>query len=135
MQVDLVCTRDATLSLGAIAGTLTVTDPLGGTTTPLGGAKITLQDSLGAAVAATYTAADGEFAFYDLADGTYTLMASAEGYTAVSSVTTVITGGSIANVAMTMTVGRAAPTMAPSAGSFAITPATRWPAALWAFTR
>lgn len=31
-------------------------------------------------------------------------MASAEGYTAVSSVTTVITGGSIANVAMTMTV-------------------------------
>ncbi len=104
VQVDLVCTRDVTLSLGAIAGTLTVTDPLNGTTTPLGGAKITLQDSLGAAVAATYTAADGEFAFYDLADGTYTLMASAEGYTAVSSVTTVIAGGSIANVAMTMTV-------------------------------
>ena len=70
----------------------------------LGGAKITLQDSLGAAVAATYTAADGEFAFYDLADGTYTLMASADGYMAVSSVTAVIAGGSISNVVMTMTV-------------------------------
>lgn len=76
--MDLTCTRDVTLSLGAIAGTLTVTDPLGGTAVPLGGAKITLQDALGAAAAATYTAADGEFAFYDLADGAYTLMASAD---------------------------------------------------------
>ena len=55
-------------------------------------------------MAATYTAADGEFAFYDLADGAYTLMASADGYMAVSSVTAVIAGGSIANVIMTMTV-------------------------------
>ena len=104
IQINPVCTKDVTLSLGAIAGTLTVTDPLGGAATPLGGAKITLQDSLGAAVAATYTAADGEFAFYDLADGTYTLMAAADGYMAVSSVTAAIVKGSIANVAMTMTV-------------------------------
>ena len=104
VQVNLVCTKDVTLSLGAIAGTLTVTDPLSGAAAPLGGAKITLQDSLGNAVAATYTAPDGEFAFYDLADGTYTLMASADGYMAVSSVTAVIVRGSIANVTMTMTV-------------------------------
>lgn len=104
VQVNLVCTKDVTLSLGTIAGTLTVINPLGGAPVPLGGAKITLQDSLGAAVAATYTAADGEFAFYDLADGTYILMAAADGYLAVSSVTAVIAGGSIANVALTMTV-------------------------------
>ena len=102
-QINLVCVPDVTLSLGAIAGTLTVSSPLG-TSTPLAGAKITLQDALGAAVAVTYTAADGEFAFYDLADGVYTLLASAEGYVAASTMTAVITGGSIANITMSMTV-------------------------------
>lgn len=102
-QINLVCVPDVTLSLGAIAGTLTVSSPLG-TSTPLAGAKITLQDALGAAVAVTYTAADGEFAFYDLADGVYTLLASAEGYVSASSMTAVITGGSIANLTMSMTV-------------------------------
>ena len=102
-QINLVCVPDVTLSLGAIAGTLTVSNPLGAST-PLAGAKITLQDALGAAVAVTYTAADGEFAFYDLADGVYTLLASAEGYVSASSMTAVITGGSIANLTMSMTV-------------------------------
>ena len=102
-QINLVCVPDVTLSLGAIAGTLTVSNPLGAST-PLAGAKITLQDALGAAVAVTYTAADGEFAFYDLADGVYTLLASAEGYVAASTMTAVITGGSIANITMSMTV-------------------------------
>lgn len=103
-QMNLTCTADASLSLGTIAGVLTVTDPIQGTATPLGGAKITLQDALGTNLAATYTAADGEFAFYDLADGVYTLLASAEGYVATSSMTAVIAGGSIANVTMSMTV-------------------------------
>ncbi len=102
-QMNLVCLSDATLSLGAIAGTLTVADPLG-VPTPLGGAKITLQDALGTTVAVTYTASDGEFAFYDLADGVYTLLSSAEGYLAASSMTAVITGGSIANITMSMVV-------------------------------
>ena len=102
-QINLVCVPDVTPSLGAIAGTLTVSNPLGAST-PLAGAKITLQDALGAAVAVTYTAADGEFAFYDLADGVYTLLASAEGYVAASTMTAVITGGSIANITMSMTV-------------------------------
>lgn len=102
-QINLVCVPDVTLSLGAIAGTLTVSNPLGAST-PLAGAKITLQDALGAAVAVTYTAVDGEFAFYDLADGVYTLLASAEGYVAASTMTAVITGGSIANITMSMTV-------------------------------
>lgn len=103
-QMNLTCTAEATLSLGAIAGVLTVTDPIQGTSTPLAGAKITLQDALGTNLAATYTAADGEFAFYDLADGVYTLLSSAEGYVASSSMTAVITGGSIANVTMSMAV-------------------------------
>lgn len=103
-QMNLTCTAEATLSLGAIAGVLTVTDPIQGTSTPLAGAKITLQDAQGTNLAATYTAADGEFAFYDLADGVYTLLSSAEGYVASSSMTAVITGGSIANVTMSMAV-------------------------------
>ena len=82
-QVNLTCVADATLSLGAIAGILTVKDP-GGVSRPLGSAKITLRDASGAVVAATYTAADGEFAFYDLADGVYTLLASADGYLTLS---------------------------------------------------
>ena len=102
-QMDLVCTADATLNLGAIAGTLTVTE-LGGTSLPLGGAKITLQDAAGTAVAATYTAQDGEFAFYDLADGVYTLSAAADGYMALSDMTTAITGGSLVNLTMSMVV-------------------------------
>ena len=101
VQIDLVCTPDASLSLGAIAGVLTVPNPLGAPT-PLGGAKITLQDPLGNTVASTYTAADGEFAFYDLADGIYTLLSSADGYMASSTMTAVITGGSIANISMSM---------------------------------
>lgn len=102
-QINLVCVPDATLSLGAIAGTLSVSNPTG-TSTPLAGAMITLQNAAGVAVASTYTASDGEFAFYDLADGVYTLLASAEGYLASSTMTAVITGGSIANLTMSMTV-------------------------------
>ena len=98
-QVNLTCVADATLSLGAIAGILTVKDP-GGVSRPLGSAKITLRDASGAVVAATYTAADGEFAFYDLADGVYTLLASADGYLTSAPMTAAIAGGSIANLTM-----------------------------------
>lgn len=101
-QVNLTCTADATLSLGAIAGILTAADPTG-ISQPLGGAKITLNDSTGTPVAATYTAADGEFAFYDVADGIYTLLASADGYLTSAPMTAAITGGSIANLTMSVT--------------------------------
>lgn len=98
-QVNLTCIADTTLSLGAIAGVLTVKG-LSGTPQPLGGAKITLRDSTGTVVAATHTAEDGEFAFYDLADGVYTLLASADGYQTSAPMTAVIAGGSIANLTM-----------------------------------
>lgn len=102
-EINLALTPDATLALGTIAGVVTVTD-LQGIRQPLGGAKITLNNALGETVASTYTADDGEFAFYDLADGVYTLRASATGYQAVSTMTATILNGSIANVEMSMTV-------------------------------
>lgn len=97
MQADLVCTQDISLNLGAIAGVLTV-----GGLTPLGGAKITLQNAAGETLATTYTADDGEFAFYDLADGSYLLLSSADGYLPASTMTAVIVGGSIVNLTMSM---------------------------------
>lgn len=97
MQADLVCTQDISLNLGAIAGALTV-----GSLTPLGGAKITLQNAAGETLATTYTADDGEFAFYDLADGSYLLLSSADGYLPASTMTAVIVGGSIVNLTMSM---------------------------------
>lgn len=102
-QIDLTCMPDVSLDLGAIAGVLTVINSQG-KPEPLSGAKITLQNNLGEVVAATYTAADGEFAFYDLADGVYTLLSAADGYLSTSTMTAIITNGSIANLSMTMVV-------------------------------
>lgn len=103
IKADLVCIADETLNLGAIAGILSLTNG-DGTRTPLGGVKITLNNTVESAVATTYTADDGEFAFYDVADGVYTLLATAEAYVATAAITATITNGSIANVDMTMTV-------------------------------
>ena len=101
IQTNLICAADTTLKLGAIAGTLSVNN-LDGAPTPLGNGKITLKDSTGETIASTFTAADGEFAFYDLADGTYTLISSADGYLPASTMTAVIINGSIVNIAMAM---------------------------------
>ena len=101
-QVDLTCTLDASLALGTISGILNTV--INGISTPLAGAKITLLNNLGVAVASTYTVDDGEFAFYDLADGVYSLLSTAEGYLSTAPMTVTITGGSIANVFMTMEV-------------------------------
>ncbi len=99
-EINLLCQKDVSLTLGAIAGVLSASLLPAGTT-PLAGAKITLQDSLGAAVAVTYSADDGEFVFYDVADGVYTVFASADGYISVTSAVT-ISGGSIANITLLM---------------------------------
>ena len=97
-QVDLTCIAEPTLVLGAIAGVTTVT----GTGGPLAGAKITLVDSLDAVVAVTYTAADAEFVFYDVADGVYTLMASADGYLTTGPILATVAGGSIVNLSVSL---------------------------------
>lgn len=101
IQTELFCAADVTLTLGAIAGVLTVNNKEG-LAVPMADGKITLKDSDGNILAATYTAADGEFAFYDLADGTYTLLSSADGYLPASSMMAVIKNGSIVNIAMSM---------------------------------
>jgi len=101
-QMNLVCTADATLALGAIAGVLTTL--VGTDVTPLAGAKITLKDQTDTVVASTDSADDGEFLFYDVADGVYTMLASAEGYLTSAPMAVTITGGSIANVTMSLTV-------------------------------
>ena len=103
MTADRVCTADLTLSLGAIAGVLMVNDQQE-VPVPLGGGKIVLKNAGGETVATTYTASDGEFAFYDLADGTYTLSSSADGYLPASTMTVVIANGSIVNLTMAMMV-------------------------------
>ena len=103
MEVPLVCMADTTLALGAIAGVLTAVSAQG-TSIPLGGAKISLQSATGTAVASTYSADDGEFIFYDVADGAYTLLATADGYVSSAPMAVTILNGSIANVAMTMQV-------------------------------
>lgn len=101
MQIDLNCTIDETLNLGAIAGVLTVNNNLG-SPVRLGGGKITLKNADGETVAATYTSEDGEFAFYDVEDGEYTLISSADGYLPSSSMKAIITNGSIVNILMSM---------------------------------
>lgn len=100
LQVPLVCAPETTLSLGAIAGLVTSTGLEG--ILPVAGATITLRDLTGAAVASTASADDGEFVFYDVADGVYSLLATADGYLVTAPIAVTITRGSIANVAVTM---------------------------------
>lgn len=101
MQADLICIADETLVLGAIAGVLTSTNEFG-IIVPLGGGKITLKNEEGETVASTYTADDGEFTFYDLEDGMYTLISSADGFLPASSMSAIIKNGSIVNISMSM---------------------------------
>lgn len=101
-EVNFAMNPDVTLSLGAIAGVLTTLSQ--GTPVPLSGAKLTLSDSTGAVVATTYTVDDGEFAFYDVADGAYTVFATADGYLPSAPMAVTIANGSIANITMSMTV-------------------------------
>lgn len=102
-QINLVATPDATLNLGAIAGILHLTNA-DGTRSPLGNVKITLNNATNTVISTTYSADDGEFAFYDVEDGVYTLVATAEGYLSSANITATITNGSIANVDMSMIV-------------------------------
>ena len=102
IEVPLVCRSEAALALGAIAGTATTIGLAG--SAPVAGATVTLRNLAGTAVATTRTADDGEFVFYDVADGIYSLVATADGYLATAPIAVTIAGGSIANVAVNMVV-------------------------------
>lgn len=102
IEVPLVCRSEAALALGAIAGTATTIGLAG--SAPVAGATVTLRNLAGTAVATTRTADDGEFVFHDVADGIYSLVATADGYLATAPIAVTIAEGSIANVAMSMVV-------------------------------
>lgn len=102
LQIPLICAPDTTLSLGAIAGIVTTAGLEG--VAPVAKATVTLRDPSGAAVASTASADDGEFVFYDVADGVYSLLATADGYLVTAPIAVTIARGSIANVAVTMVV-------------------------------
>ena len=102
LEVPLVCLSEPALALGAVAGTATTIGMAG--SVPVAGATVTLNDAAGSTVASTLTADDGEFVLYDVADGAYTLVATADGYLATAPIAVTITEGSIANVAVNMVV-------------------------------
>lgn len=102
IEVPLVCRSEAALALGAIAGTATTIGLAG--SAPVAGATVTLRNLAGTAAATTRTADDGEFVFYDVADGIYSLVATADGYLATAPIAVTIAEGSIANVAVNMVV-------------------------------
>lgn len=102
IEAPLVCRSEAALALGAIAGTATTIGLAG--SAPVAGATVTLRNLAGTAVATTRTADDGEFVFYDVADGIYSLVATADGYLATAPIAVTIAEGSIANVAVSMVV-------------------------------
>lgn len=103
VSVDFVIVADQTLALGSIAGMLT-TETHKGDNMAIGGAKISLMNSLNNVVAVTYTVDDGEFAFYDVAAGTYNVLATLEGYLPSTPMTVVVQQNSIINIVMSMHV-------------------------------
>lgn len=131
LQVPLVCAPETTLSLGAIAGLVTSTGLEG--ILPVAGATITLRDLTGAAVASTTSADDGEFVFYDVADGVYSLLATADGYLVTAPIAVTITRGPSPTWPSRWS-STAGLTAARSAASSAAQTARRSPAASWAST-
>ncbi len=101
-SVSLACTPETALSLGAVAGTVNSVGLDGNG--PVAGAKLSLSNLSGAVLATTYSADDGEFVFYDVADGVYSLTATASGYSAAAPIAVTILDGSIANVNVSMVV-------------------------------
>lgn len=103
VELDFTMTVESSLSLGAIAGIL-YASTAEGKKTELGGAKVSLLDNSDETVSVTYSADDGEFAFYDVIDGTYTVICSSDGYLSSSPMTVTITNGSFSNIEMSLLI-------------------------------
>lgn len=103
IELNFLMQVDASLSLGVIAGVLTVgTHDDNGKKVPLAGAKISLIDNTNTTVAVTYSVDDGEFAFYDIAAGKYAVIATMDGYLSSSPMNITVQKNSILNIAMSM---------------------------------
>lgn len=98
--LDFEIEEDQTLKLGTIAGKLKILD----TNEPLSNGKITLFDSENVVVATTYTINDGEFAFYNIPNGEYKVIATATGYITSSPMSVTIKEGSVINIEMNVEV-------------------------------
>ncbi len=101
VTLNFSISRDDTLKLGTVTGVVTKGND---EKTPLGGVKISLIDNTEKTIAATYTANDGEFAFYDLQNGQYKIIATSQGYVPSNPVTVNITNGSIVNTTISLFV-------------------------------
>jgi hypothetical protein len=74
---------------GGLLGTVRLAGPPG---EPVPGATVTVSDVRGEVLGAVGTAADGDFSFPRLAQGTYTLVVAAAGYRPVAASVTVLPG-------------------------------------------
>ncbi len=99
-EINLELFAEETLTLGVIAGVINSMNNEN-EKIPLADVRITLLNDENEVVAVTTTIDDGEFAFYDIADGRYTLQTSAEGYIR-ETMTVNIKEGSIVNAIMTI---------------------------------
>ncbi len=94
VEVNFTLTPDASLTLGAITGIVTTgTDTL----TPVENVKLSLMDNTNTAIAVTFTVDDGEYVFYDVEDGAYTIIATAQGYFPSEPIDVNIVDGAIVN--------------------------------------
>ncbi len=106
--INFAISKDTTLDLGVIAGIINAFD--GEILEGLGDVKVTLFDAVNNAIAITYTVDDGEFAFYDLEDGEYTLLATRQGYEASDLISIIVTDGALVNIIVTLIVDTVANT-------------------------
>ncbi len=108
--IDFSLTKDVSLSLGAIAGVVSTNveeEDEGTRKRPLNDVKMSLMDNANKLVAVTYTVDDGEFAFYDVPDGQYKLLATAQGYVPSNPMIITITNGCIVNTTISLVLDEA----------------------------
>ncbi len=97
-EINLQVFPEPTLELGAIAGIVYTIDGKN-IKMPIGDVRVTLLDINNVVVAVATTIDDGEFAFYDVLDGRYQIITTAEGYLR-ETMTVTIKDGSIVNLTM-----------------------------------
>ncbi len=103
VELSFALTRDDTLNLGTITG-LVYSNNAKNEKEPLAGAKLSLLNDQDETVAVTYSTADGEFAFYDISDGRYSVLVTAQGYLASDPIVVNISGGNIINSQITLEI-------------------------------
>ncbi len=95
-KIDIVVEQESSIKLGTLAGI--ITEEIEGEIVRVAQAKIFLKDPETEEVVATTTSAnDGEYVFYDIENGNYTVIASKDGYKVSGELSISVTTGSIIN--------------------------------------